>query len=304
MSFRLFIYYSALGGGWAAFLAWAVVQGCGMRGFGSALLRASLVGGMLGLLVAAAIGTVDGILNSVGFARVLRVLVSMVVGCIGGLLGAGAGQLLAGTDADSMRFKVLLVVGWMLTGVFVGASIGIYDLLRAGSGGGDMRIPLKKTLNGVLGGLLGGLVGGLPFGILARIPEIRDHSDLAIALPILGTCIGLMVALAQVFLKEAWLKVERGFRAGRELLLSKDETVIGRAESCDVGIFGDMDIEKEHARIVLEDGHYVLHDNKSARGTYLNDKRISKPEELNSGDLIRVGNCYLRFGERTRRQTA
>ena len=31
MSFRLFIYYCALCGGWAAFLAWAVVQASGIR---------------------------------------------------------------------------------------------------------------------------------------------------------------------------------------------------------------------------------------------------------------------------------
>jgi hypothetical protein len=303
MSFRLFVYYSGLCGGWAAFLAWAVVQASGVRGLG-AFVRTSLVGGVFGLLVAAAIAAVDGLLNAVGFARLLRVLVSMVIGFVGGLIGAAVGQVLAGSDDQSMRFKLGLVLGWMLAGVFVGASIGVYDLIRAGGGGGDTRVPLKKTLNGVYGGLIGGLIGGLPYNVLRRIPEIHDRTDLAVALPILGACIGLMVALAQVFLKEAWLKVERGFRAGRELLLTKDETVIGRAESCDVGIFGDMDIEKEHARIVLEDGHYVLHDNKSAKGTYLNDRRIGKPEELNSGDLIRVGNCYLRFGERTRRQTA
>src|SRR5437764_1083760 len=116
MSFRLFVYYSGLGGGWAAFLAWAAVQGVGIRAL-SAFWRASLVGGVFGLLVAAAIAAVDGLLNAVGFARVMRVLVSMGVGFIGGLIGAGAGQMLAGTDDQAMRFKVLLVVGWMLAGV-------------------------------------------------------------------------------------------------------------------------------------------------------------------------------------------
>ena len=37
---------------------------------------------------------------------------------------------------------------------------------------------------------------------------------------VLGLCMGLMIAVAQVVLKEAWLKVEAGFRKGRELLLS------------------------------------------------------------------------------------
>ena len=55
----------------------------------------------------------------------------------------------------------------------------------------------------------------------------------------LGMCIGLLIGLAQVILKEAWVRVEAGFRAGREMILSKPEVTIGRAESCDIGLFGD-----------------------------------------------------------------
>ena len=43
------------------------------------------------------------------------------------------------------------------------------------------------------------------------------------------------IPLAQVVLKEAWIKVEAGFRPGREIMLSKDETLIGKAEGCDIG---------------------------------------------------------------------
>ena len=32
--------------------------------------------------------------------------------------------------------------------------------------------------------------------------------------------------------------------AGREIMLTKDETTIGRAESCDIGLFGDNAIER------------------------------------------------------------
>ena len=77
---------------------------------------------------------------------------------------------------------------------------------------------------------------------------------------LLGVCIGLLIGLAQVILKEAWIKVEAGFRAGRELMLTKDETTIGRAEGCDLGLFGDNTIEKLHARIVLKNNRYLLED--------------------------------------------
>src|SRR6202011_4335549 len=66
MSFKLFIYYCALCGGWAAFLCWAVAQGSGIRDIQSEYGRAALIAAVLGLLVAGGIGMVDAILNAVG----------------------------------------------------------------------------------------------------------------------------------------------------------------------------------------------------------------------------------------------
>ena len=108
----------------------------------------------------------------------------------------------------------------------------------------------------------------------------------------LGLCIGLLIGVAQVVLKEAWLKVEAGFRKGRELLVNKPVLTIGRAESCDLGLFGDPQIEKLHARIYQQDGRYLIADTGSAHGTFVNDQRVAEPTLLRSGDLIRVGNAY------------
>ena len=117
----------------------------------------------------------------------------------------------------------------------------------------------------------------------------------------LGLCIGLLIGLAQVILKDAWIKVESGFRAGRELMLTKDETTIGRAESCDLGLFGDNAIEKVHARIKRVDGRFLLLDAETTAGTYVNDERVTAPTPLSAGDSIRLGKCVLRFGERQKR---
>ncbi len=162
-------------------------------------------------------------------------------------------------------------------------------------------MPLKKTLNGIYGGSLGGFLGGVLFGLMYPNNKI-PRTDLAIALVILGLCIGLFIGLAQVVLKEAWLKVAKGFRAGRELLLAKDETTVGRAESCDLGLFGDNGIERLHARILLKNNRYLLADADTPGGTFLNDQRISKPTPLKSGDVIRVGNSAIEFGERQKRK--
>jgi hypothetical protein len=294
VSFKLFIYYCALGGGWAAFLAWFVVQFTGMRQIASPYAKSTMIAGILGLCIATVIGFLDAYLNSVGFQRVLRVALCLIIGFVGGMLGGFIGEGL------HLKLGLPLFFGWMLAGAVIGASIGIFDLMRALMTDNSMRVPIRKTLNGVFGGLLGGLIGGAPFGVLMENPKLPT-SNLAIGLVLLGICVGLLIGLAQVILKEAWLKIERGFRAGREVMLTKDETIIGRAEACDVGIFGDMDVEKKHARIVFDGDRYVVHDNNSARGTYVNDRRVNNPQELVTGDLIRVGNCYLRFGERQKR---
>jgi hypothetical protein len=297
MSFKLFIYYCSLGGGWAAFMTWAIVQGIGIRGIDSEMKRAMLTGAILGALIAATVGAFDAILNSVGSQRILRPLVCLGLGFLSGLIGSVVGQsLYAGTGGRMW----MLVLGWILVGVLIGASIGVYDLILAMMGKNDFRAPIKKTLNGIYGGFLGGFLGGLPFGFLITNKSI-PISNLTIGLVILGLCIGLFIPLAQVVLKEAWIKIEAGFRAGREIMLSKDETTIGKAEACDIGLFGGQGLEKEHACVVLKNGRYLVEDLDTPGGTFVNDQRVTKPTPLRNGDAIRVGNCILRFGERAKR---
>ncbi len=297
MSFKRFIYYCCLGGGWAAFVTWGVVQGVGIRDWENRNAYAAVTGGILGALIAATIGWFDAILNSVGFQRVIRVLVCGGIGFLGGMLGAFVGNSLFKSFNDN---KMMLVIGWILVGVLIGASIGVYDLILAMMGKNDFRAPLKKTLNGVYGGFLGGFLGGAPFGLLMENASI-PRSNLTIGLVILGLCIGLFIPLAQVVLKEAWVKIEAGFRPGREIMLSKDETLIGKAEGCDIGLFGGQGLEKQHAQVILKNGRYFVADMDTPGGTYVNDQRVHKPTPLRDGDAIRVGNCILRFGERAKR---
>jgi hypothetical protein len=294
MSFKVFIYYCALCGGWAAFLTWGVVQVIGESRYPA--VTALVRGGLLGMFVAAAVGMLDAILNSVGIARLMRVGVCAGLGFCGGSIGGFLGQLL------NEYLSLPLFVGWILAGMLIGASIGAFDLIRAVATRQDVSVALKKVLNGIYGGFLGGFLGGLPFAILRDYDRL-PRSGLTISLVLLGMCIGSMIGLAQVILKEAWIKVEEGFRAGRELMLSKDETTIGRAESCDLGLFGDNAIQKLHARILLKNNRYLLAHAADEGETWVNDEEVGeKPVPLRSGDRIRLGRCVLLFGERQKRK--
>ena len=296
MSFRLFIYYCALCGGWAAFLTWGLIQGIDQVNAPKGYPRAALIAGTLGALVAAAIGFVDAILNASGTQRLVRVLICAGLGLFGGAFGGFVGQILYN------YFSVPLVVGWMLAGTLIGAAIGAFDILRAVQAGEEVRAGIRKSLNGVYGGLMGGLIGGLPFSLLMESAALPRSGQL-VSLVLLGASIGLMVGLAQVVLKEAWIKVEEGFRAGREVMLTKQETTIGRAESCDLGLFADNSIEKLHASITRKGNRYELEHVGDAGETLLNDKPVGgKPQTLNAGDRIRIGRSVLSFGERQKKK--
>ena len=302
MSFKLFVYYCAVCGAWAAFLGW----GLGKRLTTDSAYASALIQGLvLGLFVAFALGLVDALWN-VSSAQIVRIgpriLMTVVGGCGGGLVGAVVGQLLF----EITGLGLLKVVGWTLTGLLIGASVGVYDMLARLLQGENMAGAVRKTVSGVLGGALGGLLGGglyLALGsqLASILGEDKDLlSPSAIGFVALGLSIGLLIGLAQVILQEAWIRIEAGFRAGRELILSKPEITIGRAESCDIGLFGDASVDRTHARILLEGNSYLLA-NAGSSDTYLNGEQIRQPTPLRSGDAIQVGKSILRFEERQKR---
>jgi hypothetical protein len=301
MSFRMFVYWCALGGGWAAVGGWVLGR---LVAHGDSPGASGIKGMFLGLFIALALGLVDALwvfsLRQVG--RVVpRVFVCVAIGMVGGLVGGATGQYLFDTFTSATIFQIL---GWVLTGLMVGVSIGSYDLLRCWVRQEALAFPTAKVMRGVIGGAVGGLLGGildwkLGDAWIALFP-VKTHlwSPSLTGFIALGLCIGLMIAVAQVVLTEAWLKVEAGYRKGRELLVNKPVLTIGRAEASDLGLFGDAMIEKLHARIYQQDGHSLIADNGSTHGTFVNDQRILEPTLLRSGDLIRVGNAYVRFTER------
>ncbi|MCI0682224.1 MAG: FHA domain-containing protein [Gemmataceae bacterium] len=303
MSFRLFVYYSALCGGWAALVGWllGVLFAPGSPGQAD-LGRNGIIGMFLGLMIATGLGLVDAlwILPWQRFGQILlRVMIAVVIGAVGGLVGGMIGHVLY----DFLQIDALLMVGWMIVGLLCGASVGSFDLLAGVIHQKNQKAGRAKVLKCLIGGAMGGIVGG-GLALLCRTGFSGRFilAPTAMGFVALGACIGLLVGLAQVILKEAWVKVESGFRAGREMLLAKDKISVGRAEGSDVALFGDSGVEKLHAHIVLDNGRYYLEDNATPGGTFLNDQRVNGRTPLSSGDRIQIGKSVLRFYERTKRR--
>jgi hypothetical protein len=286
MSLKRLVYYSAVIGGWAAFVGWLISECLILRGQGTrgGLAGLAVVGGIIGAAIGAGLNVVAGWSNTQWKRLWLRVLSGLIVGGAGGALGILVGNLVYTT------IGLPRALGFMILGLGVGVVDGLYE--RSGS----------KIRNGVIGGLFGGLVGGVLFDPLnALIASGSGISSRATAFVILGICIGALIGLAQVVLKEAWLTVLDGYRPGRQLILSQPMTILGRADHLPLPFIGPMnvDLDAEHLRIIRQsNGAYVVEDNNSKLGVSVNHQVVQRSRVLANGDVIKLGTNYVRFNER------
>jgi hypothetical protein len=269
----------------------------------------SIIGLFLGFAIALGLSFLDAAF-SVSLRQMskvlMRVAAAVVIGVFAGLLGG----IVGGTLYFYTQWGVTFLVGWTIVGFLIGMSITFFEISVSLVTRKDFSGAFKKFIKCVLGGTLGGILGGILAAILRFLAGViasgKDENlfwmPTALGFIAIGACIGLLVGLAQIILKEAWIKVEAGFRPGRELLISKEKTSIGRAEGSDIGLFGDSGVEKTHAHIVLDGGRYFLEDLKTPGGTFVNDQKVEGKAPLKTGDLIRVGKSVLRFNERAKRK--
>lgn len=75
--------------------------------------------------------------------------------------------------------------------------------------------------------------------------------------------------------------------------LIKQVTKLGRHLENDI-VFHEEFLSRFHAEIILENGQYILNDQNSTGGTYVNGKKIDRCV-LNSGDLISLVNIQIMF---------
>jgi pSer/pThr/pTyr-binding forkhead associated (FHA) protein len=83
----------------------------------------------------------------------------------------------------------------------------------------------------------------------------------------------------------------------REYVLDKPQISIGRASNRDISIPQDKLISRRHIIVTYKDGNYILLDEGSANGTYLNGKLLEamQPYVLKNDDLITLGRHQFIF---------
>lgn len=92
--------------------------------------------------------------------------------------------------------------------------------------------------------------------------------------------------MAQLILKLKDREIKR-------INLSKMETTIGRDPDCDMFI-DNIGVSRNHSKIVYQNGRFVLRDNGSSNGTFLNGKQVDECE-IHDNDEIQLGKYKVVF---------
>ena len=280
----------------------------------SEMLRlGAIVGTMLGLAVGSVEGAVVGSAN-----RLLRgAILGAVIGAVGGMFGMYVGGIvynaaLFGKDAvildqssnllDFTHSVLARALGWTFLGAFPGLAAGAATLSQ------------RRTIHGLAGGLIGGFLGGFAFNLVANLfaqpiqgmaaaatdgPQIIEIGgpSRAVGFTAIGAFTGLFIGLVEEMLKQAWVRVLVGRNEGRDYIITKPMTIIGRDERADIPVFADPALAPQHAAIRIEQNRHVLYDGGAAPGTMVNGQRVQQVV-LRDGDMIQLGEVRMLFREK------
>lgn len=251
----------------------------------------------LGIFVGLAVGALDGwfqgsrthLLRGAGLGALLGAIAAPAGLALGGLI---AGLVFGGVNNPIARVMALTPLGALL-GVGIGAS----------------SLNLTRMKQGLVGGAIGAGLGAAVFDVVGSMMAMSELAAQGISaggtgevgtLPraiycvSLGAGIGLFIGLVELVSKSAWLRLTLGRNEGKEWVIDRPQTFIGRSEGAHVPLFGDAAIAPMHACIVRQGPQYVLMDSGSPSGTYLNGQRITEAV-LMPGSVIQVGSVRLEF---------
>ncbi len=88
----------------------------------------------------------------------------------------------------------------------------------------------------------------------------------------------------------AYLTIEP---TGQIFPLEQELVTIGRKSGNTIVLEDDLQVSRHHATIVKQEDRFFIQDVGSANGTFLNHQRLTEPQPLHDGDLIRMGDTIF-----------
>lgn len=93
--------------------------------------------------------------------------------------------------------------------------------------------------------------------------------------------------------RTAKLNVVEGALEGKKFILSNNQTLIGRGGICNICI-SESSVSRRHAVITCADDSFMIHDQNSTNGTFVNGVKVTQ-KVLKNGDIIKIGKTVLAF---------
>lgn len=268
---------------------------------------AMCVGGMIGMLLGTVDGVVEGNPRKLGIGLVVGLFAGWVLGYIGLGLGSWVFNLLGGTN-DAIKPTPFAFAHQVIARTFGFAMLGLGVGVGASLG---TRSP-RRIWHGAIGGFVGGFIGGFIFDLLSAgaapvtaalgAAGCRDSGGTSrlIGFTLIGSLTGFFIGLVDELLKVAWVKVLAGRNEGKDFLLTKTVSILGRDERCDVPLYGDPSIAAQHAALRGDGRRHVLIDAGTPLGTVVNGQRLPSGGELllRDGDMIQIGIQRILFRDK------
>jgi hypothetical protein len=289
--------YLGLAGIAGAFVAWALFEpsyyefrATGQRGAGNFLLFPAFV-----MLIGLGFALAESIVEHSGRKALIRGILAVVLGIILGFVFNIIAQRVYEIGLRALYNSGSQLTGsnplhWIVRGI-AWSVFGVTGGLVYGIAG---QSP-KKCLYGVLGGAIGAAVGGSVFDPIWLLTHAGAPSR-CLGLIIMGASTGAAIGLVESALKDRWLFVSSGPLAGKQFILYKPQTRIGRDQSNDIYLFKDTSIQSQHAVIELRGGRAVL---TAAGPSFVSGQPVTQ-RTLQNGDLIQIGRYNFSYQEKQR----
>ena len=297
--------FKFLVGGIAGLLVWMIMEPsapkdmhtAGWTGWESTFII--LLGSVIGL----AVGGLEGFTRGGKVHTIRGLALGLVFGAVGVSFGSTVGSaLLAMCFRPDLFVSEAAIPTKMAGRILVFLPIGM--LLGAGIGASSLTP--KRMVQGLIGGGIGGAISGACFdpvstvlgnAILTARGQHEGEVGIfgrALTAVLLGAMIALFIGLVERFGRSAWLRLSLGRNEGKEWSIDGTRTFIGRSESAQVPLFGDPNVAQIHAVIDRQGPNYILTDNGSPMGTYVNGQRVGQAVLFN-GAQIQIGGFLLQF---------
>ena len=95
---------------------------------------------------------------------------------------------------------------------------------------------------------------------------------------------------------EGVLTVVRGPQTGVQYRLTEEVQDIGRSPRCSI-FLNDMTVSRKHATITRADDCYIIQDDHSFNGVWVNNKTVAS-KVLEPGDYIQIGSFCFKYEEK------